>query len=270
MSMWADGVWIERDAPAAPISDRGFALGDGLFETILATAGALAHAPRHHARLAAGARGLDLPAPPPLDVWEPLALEALHRSDLAAARAAVRVVWTAGRSTRGLARDPQAHGALFISATPAPAPTTPASVVVSTIRRNETSPTARWKTLSYLDNVMARREAEATGADEALLLNTAGRVACAAAATVIAVIDGALVTPPVAEGALPGITRARLLEAGCGLVEQPIPIDALARASGIALANALIGVRPAMSLDGRPLDPDLPVLAAVAQAISAP
>lgn len=267
-TIWADGVWIEKDAPAAPVADRGFALGDGVFETILAEGGAPRCFARHHKRLVAAAAALGLPAPPGAEALEAIAREALDRSRLGAESAAVRIVWTAGRSARGLARDHTAPGALFVSATPAPRPTGAAVLTFSTIRRNETSPTARWKTLSYLDSVMARREAEAADADEAVMLNTQGRPACAAAATLLAVIDGALVTPPVAEGALPGITRARLLEAGCGLSERPLSREDLDRAAAVGLANALIGVRPARRLEDRDLDAAHPALRAAAAALA--
>lgn len=266
--IWADGLWIDNDAPAVPLADRGFALGDGVFETILAEGGAPRFFARHHDRLAAAAAALGLPAPPAAVTLETIGREALDRSRLGAERAALRIVWTAGRSARGLARDPAAPGALFVSAAPAPRPTSAAVLTLSTIRRNETSPTARWKTLSYLDSVMARREAEANGADEAVMLNTQSRVACAAAATLLAVIDGAFVTPPVTEGALPGITRARLLESGCGLTERALSRQDLDRAAALGLANALIGVRPARRLADRDLDTAHPALRAAEAALA--
>lgn len=269
MIVWADGRWIDAAAPAALLADRGFALGDGLFETVLAEQGAPRFLARHHARLAAGAAALGLPPPLSLGEIEMLARETLHRSQLDATRAAVRIAWTAGRSARGLARDPAAPGALYVSAAPAPAPGHPATLVTARMRRNETSPTAHWKTLSYLDSVMARREAELAGADEAVMLNTAGRVACAAAATLIVVVGDALVTPPLDDGALPGITRARLFDAGCGLVERRLTTADIEAAPAIALANALIGLRPAARLDGRALDPDHPRLRAAAAALVA-
>src|SRR5262249_14745293 len=63
----------------------------------------------------------------------------------------------------------------------------------------------------------ARAEAHAAGADEALLLNRAGRVACAAAANVFVLDDAGLRTPPVSEGSLPGVTRAALFDAAHSL-----------------------------------------------------
>ena len=67
------------------------------------------------------------------------------------------------------------------------------------------------KSLNYLNSVMAKREARLRGAHEGLILNLQGRVAEASVANVFAWIDGALVTPPTIDGALPGITRSTVI-----------------------------------------------------------
>src|SRR5205085_322053 len=87
------------------------------------------------------------------------------------------------------------------------------SVVVSDIRRNEFSPLANIKSLSYLDNVLAKKRAIRDGFDEAILLNTVGNVAEASAANVFIVTDQSqLITPRLQDGVLPGITRQVVLD----------------------------------------------------------
>jgi branched-subunit amino acid aminotransferase/4-amino-4-deoxychorismate lyase len=78
-------------------------------------------------------------------------------------------------------------------------------------RRNEGSPASRLKTLSYVDNVLARAEAKAAGADEAVMLNNRGDLACAAAANLFWIADGRCSPRPWHCGVLAGIARARLL-----------------------------------------------------------
>ncbi|HWA64110.1 MAG TPA: aminotransferase class IV, partial [Caulobacteraceae bacterium] len=94
-------------------------------------------------------------------------------------------------------------------------------------------------------------------ADEALMLNTAGEVACAAAANLFWVEAGALVTPALECGVLDGIVRARLIAlaraAGAEVREVRVGADALGGAEGLFLTNSLIGVRPVASLDGLPV-----------------
>ena len=77
----------------------------------------------------------------------------------------------------------------MITASGYDAPGGPASAIIATVtRRNEHSPLAGCKCLNFLDNILARQEAEKRGADEALLLNTAGRLAEASAANLFLVL----------------------------------------------------------------------------------
>ena len=267
MIAFVDGVWTSTGA--APLADRGFTLGDGLFETVLVIDGAPVRLFGHHARLAASADALGFAPPPAAAELEALARAIVARNGLDRARAAVRFSWTAGTSARGLSRAPASNGVLFATAAAAPRPDRPARVRASTIRRNESAPSARWKTMSYIDNVIARRDAEAAGGDEALLLNTNGRLAGAAAACVlVALNDGAFATPPVDEGALPSVTCAALVAAGAPIRTRPVSSDELHAAPALALVNALIGVRPVIELDGRPLDPDWPAFAPLTAALT--
>jgi branched-chain amino acid aminotransferase/4-amino-4-deoxychorismate lyase len=247
-----DGEWIE-DGDVLPADDRGLTLGDGLFETLLATDGALAHAALHFRRLAASAAALGLPPPPEPPRLEAAALETLTRNRLDRGRAAVRLTLTAGRSARGLARDPSAAARLLITASPAPEAGTPVRLATASVRRNPASPASRHKTLSYIDSVMALRQAHQAGADEAVMFNTRGRMACAAAANLVFRIDGKIVTPPLSEGVLAGTTRTRLLEALPEMGERRLTQAEARRADALVLTNVLRGIRPALSWDGRDL-----------------
>lgn len=239
-----------------PDDDRGFTLGDGLFETVLAEAGKLADWDAHVARLAAGCAALGLPAPKEA-VLRARADKALSRADLTRTRAAVRLTWTAGSGGRGLDRHAELTPRLVVTAAPAPAPKGPARLITASIRRNENSPTSRHKTLSSLDNVLARREALNAGADEAVMLNLAGRVSCAAAANLFWLEGEVFFTPALSCGVLAGIMRARVVAAltasGREVREVAAPPEALVRAKAIFLTNSLIGVRDVSEFDGRPL-----------------
>jgi branched-chain amino acid aminotransferase/4-amino-4-deoxychorismate lyase len=252
MIVWRDGDWIE-DGDVLPAEDRGLTLGDGLFETLLAVDGRLAHAGLHFGRLAASAAALGLPPPPEGARLEAVARETLSRNGLDRGRAALRLTLTAGRSARGLARDPSAAARLLVSASPAPEAGTPVRLATVSVRRNPASPASRHKTLSYIDSVMALREAHQAGADEAVMFNTAGRPASAAAANLVFRIDGEIVTPPLSEGILAGTTRTRLLAALPEIVERRLTRAEAKAADALVLTNALRGIRPALSWDGRAL-----------------
>jgi branched-chain amino acid aminotransferase/4-amino-4-deoxychorismate lyase len=252
----------------APPDDRGLLLGDGLFETVLYKAGRLVLWDAHLDRLTRGCAILGLPAPDP-DALAKAARRAVTEAALGAARAAVRLSWTAGSGGRGLDRAADPQPRLLATAAPAPRPDTPARLVVSAIRRNERSPTSRIKSLAYLDNVLARREARALGADEALMLNSRGQIAGGAAANLFWIRDDRLFTPALACGVLDGVMRAAVLEAaaGAGLeaIETARSLADLNHAQAIFLTNSLIGVRPVCAL-GRRSIPEDPRVRALAEA----
>jgi branched-chain amino acid aminotransferase/4-amino-4-deoxychorismate lyase len=132
-------------------------------------------------------------------------------------------------------------------------------LVIAKTRRNAASPASRLKTLSYLDNVLARREAAAAVADEAVMLNTSGEIACAAAANLFWVIDGALCTPAPRTGRLDGIMARHVVDAalalGLAVRETGDGPEALTNAEAIFLTSSLIGVRPAYLAGPRPPAP---------------
>ena len=233
---------------AIPLDDRGLLLGDGLFETVLAVDGDLPHLAAHLDRMAAGCAVLGLP----FDRDE--AARRVREATPAAGRFAVRLTLTAGSGRRGLDRPAAPLPRLFATAAPSTPPATPASAIVAATRRNEGSPAARLKTLSYLDNVLARAEARAAGADEAVMLNNRGALACAAAANLFWIEGGKLFTPRLDCGALAGITRARVMALEA-VEEVAAGVEALARAEAVFLTNSLIGVRPLSRLGERVFAP---------------
>lgn len=257
MICWLNGAFISVAQARIDPQDRGFLLGDGIFETLLAVDGVIKNAASHLARLndAASVVAIDLPFSQSdmTDAMQRL----LKENCLQSGRAVLRLTLTRGVGARGLLPPPDAVPTFLITAAAAlPAPLS-MRVIVSSFVRSEKSITARIKSTSYLDNILARREAQLRGADEALLYNTTGRLACASAANLFAVNSGVLLTPAVAEGALPGIMREEILRSARRLnipaFETVIDREVLQSATEIFLTNALIGVCPVTHIDGRPV-----------------
>jgi len=228
-----------------PLDDRGLLLGDGLFETILAKGGELILFEQHIDRMQRSCMALGLPAPD-LEDARSLCQSTLDDSGFAADRAAVRMTMTAGSGGRGLDRPASPEPHIFASVAPAPKPEGPVVLITSDLRRNEGSPSARLKTLSYLDNVLARRMAAPA---DALLLNNRGEIACAAAANIFWIRNGQFYTPHKDCGVLDGVMRRRVMD--IALVEEVrAPRAMLEGAEAIFLTSSLIGVRPVSRLDG--------------------
>lgn len=255
---------------AIPLDDRGLLLGDGLFETLLFTRGALMLAEDHAQRMQAGAATLGLPAPTTAE-FIACAGAAVDRAGLSGARAAVRVTLTAGSGGRGLDRPAEPQPRLFATAAPSAKPDTVATLAIAATRRNQASPASRLKTLAYLDNVLARREATAAGADEAVMLNTLGELACAAAANLFWLQAGVLMTPAPQTGRLDGVVARQVIVAAAaqGLQVRQVRAgaEALEGADAIFLTNSLMGVRPGGLVGRAPPAPSL-VVERLAAAVS--
>ena len=105
------------------------------------------------------------------------------------------------------------------------------------------------KSTNYAAHILARRAAIANGADDAVLVNQHGRATGTTAGNIFVLRNGVLITPTTDEGALPGITRARIL-ALSQIEEWPITTgqvtgETLAQASALVMCNAVMGVVPA-------------------------
>ncbi len=255
-TVWLNGDLVGTEAARIDPRDRGFLLGDGVFETFAAADGYVYRLAEHLARLRAGAAVLGIPVPAH-DI-ERVVQAVLEANGLARGRAALRLTLIHGVGPRGLLAPVDPQPTLLLTAVATSAPPEAMTAVTATVRRNEHSPTASIKHMSYLDNVIARNEAAARGADEALMLNTAGNIAEASAANVFAVVaGGTLVTPASTEGALPGVTRRAVIELAAGLDlgvhETIVSVERLAEADEAFLTNSLIGVCPLVALDGRPI-----------------
>lgn len=234
------------------LDDRGFTLGDGLFETVLALAGELQAIDRHLARLRSSAEAIGL-SPTDPDKAVAAMRAAITQAGLGKSRAAVRLTYSAGPGGRGLERPVMPSPVMVAVASASPLWEGPARLAVSTIRRNEGAPSSRFKTLSYIDNIMARREAMERGAQEAVLLNHAGHVAGAAAGNLFWLDGDVLCTPSIECGALPGVMRAQVIEAalaeGRRVREDRFQLAALQAGRDLFITNALIGRRPAIFPD---------------------
>ncbi len=248
-----DLVWVNgalSTQPGVDITDRGFIWGDGVFETLRAENGRGLHMRRHWRRLRAGAAVLEMPV-----LFSDGALSAAVRDLLEEYEgpAAVLLTLTRGPTPRGLLPAREGLPTVMITASAVGEQPGPASLTIATVtRRNEYSPLARIKVLSTLDGRLARQEAARKGADDALMLNIQGRLAGASAANVFFLFGDTIVTPPVEEGALPGVRRELALELIPGIVQSQVMVEEAMEADDILLTSSLM-LRPAASLEGRPL-----------------
>lgn len=265
--VWVDGRLLPAEGAHVSAFDRGFQLGDGVFETLRVWRQRPAELPEHLARLRRSATGLGIALPDDLEarVARGLAdLLAVEGPDGPADDAAVRITASRGPMLgRGLLpADESAPATLVIQAWPV-APPAPGHLerglhlVLSAVRRDPENPLASLKTTSRADSVYARLEARRAGADDALFLTVDGYLSEATTANVFLVRAGELATPSLACAILPGTTRAWLLgwalRSGLQPLEALLTTRDLIEAEEAFLCSSVAGILPLTRFEGRPI-----------------
>ncbi len=235
---WADGRLVAPGAPALAADDAGFLHGLAVYDTVFVERGAPVALEAHLARLADAARALGI-GPPPHEPARALA-ELVRALDERGAPARVLVRLTLARGAPG------AGTTLVATARPwREPPAAGADVVLAQRRRVAGDPLARYKLAARPDLALARERARAVGADEALVLASEGDVLEGTVTNVFVLCDGALVTPPVERGCLPGIVRAQVLALARSepppgvraVAEESVPIGLLERCDELWLSG---------------------------------
>ncbi|NQU60079.1 MAG: aminotransferase class IV [Rhodospirillales bacterium] len=248
MKMHLNGLLVEADEARIDPTDRGLTLGDGLFETIAVRGAKPSRLDAHLARLRDGADVLGLNLPTKDRDLKGALQDVIEANDVD--EGLLRLTVTRGPAPRGLLPPtPSQPTVMIVAFSQALTPMMAVSAVISTTtRRNEHSPLARIKTTNFLDGILAGQEAAKRGADDALLLNTAGNLAEASTSNLFLVLGGTPVTPLLAEGALPGVMRADVIKA-LGARERSLKPSDLGLASEAFLTNSA-GIRALVSVDG--------------------
>jgi len=249
---WVNGELLSPDRAAISPLDTGFLYGEGLFETMRAYGAKVFRLPQHLHRLLTAAAELSF-TPPASQSLAGAIQEALDASGLEDAALRLTV-------TPGLAGSATPTVVVLVRPLALPPPELYASgchvVSVPSAHAPET-PLRRIKSLNYLDKVLAQRAASHKGAHEAILVDPDGCVIEGAMRNIFAVFDGELITPPLARGFLPGITRAAVLEIAeadsIPQAERDLPLTQLYAADEAFLTSSLAEILPVASTDGNPM-----------------
>jgi branched-chain amino acid aminotransferase len=271
--VWVDGEVRPAETTHLSAFDRGFQLGDGVFETLRAHGGRPTELPEHLARLHRSADGLDIALPDDVDarladgLTSLLAAEGLDGPD---GDASIRITVSRGPyRTRGvLPPHEDVPATLVIQAWPVdPAPASHLQrglhLVTSRVRRDPQDPLASLKTTSRAEYVYARLEARRAGADDALFLTITNHLSESTSANIFLVRRGReLATPSLDCAILPGTTRSWLLAwaAGVGLepVEGRLTRMDLVSADEAFLCSSVAGILPVTQFDGERIDDGRP------------
>jgi branched-chain amino acid aminotransferase len=248
---WVNGQLTPAGQATLPLLDHGITVGDGVFEAMRIVDGQVFALTRHIRRMARSAAGLRLEFPGE-EVIRRVVAEVVEANAerLNGPVDVVRVTLTAGRGAIGSGRLPGSRPSLFALVTAHDLEPATTTVITVPFTRNQTGALAGLKTTSYAENALALALAKDAGASEALFPNTEGRLTEGTGSNVFLVLDGRLVTPPLSDGALGGVTRDLLLD-WTDAVEQSLPMDALWQAEEVFVTSTGRNVQAVVAADGR-------------------
>ena len=257
--IYIDGKYFEEADAKVSVFDHGLLYGDGVFEGIRFYNGRVFRLQEHMERLWDSARSICLDIPMSRPEMDEALLETIRRNDLRDGY--VRLVVTRGIGNLGL--NPihcKRPSVIIIVSTISlyPEQVYRKGLTVVTVPTRRMSPATlnpAIKSLNYLNNVLARIEANLASADEALMLNDAGNVAECTADNVFIIKRGQIMTPPITAGALRGITRSVVFEIaaefGIKISEPEITRHDLYIADEAFLTGTAAEVIPMINVDGR-------------------
>jgi branched-chain amino acid aminotransferase len=259
--IYIDGkFYAEADAKVS-VFDHGLLYGDGIFEGIRFYNGRVFRLEEHLERLWDSARSILLEIPMSQRAMTEALLETIRQNDLR--EGYIRLIVTRGVGNLGLNPEQcKAPSVIIITAQIALYPEAVyrnglSVVTCATRRTNPSALNPAVKSLNYLNNVMARIEANLANADEALMLNDEGNVAECTADNVFIVKRGQIFTPPITAGALRGITRSVVFEiaaeTGIRVTEADITRHDVFIADEAFLTGTAAEIIPVVKADGRPI-----------------
>lgn len=240
-----NGEIIDSNTATVSIFDRGLTLGHGLFETgFIDKNQKIQLFDYHFQRLCHSCKLLGINNPFNSTTLKAF-LNDLYIANSIKEKCGFRLTITDGISERGLLKTTQSQSQFFITLFDSIPKSTPLSLKIVKTRRNEINLSSRVKSISYIDNILAKKEAIASGFDEALLLNQQGLISEGATTNIFIVKDNKIYTPAICHGALPGVMRAYLIDTlkKPAIQIKKITNQLLFSADEIFVTNALTGIR---------------------------
>ena len=259
MKVYINGKYYDKDDAKVSVFDHGFLYGDGIFEGIRLYNKNVFKLPKHIDRLFRSARAIMLDMPWSKQEIMDAVCDACRVNNLTDGY--IRLVVSRGKGALGLSprscSDPQLiiiadqiqlyPDELYQNGLKA--------ITVPTRRNSHAALPPMVKSLNYLNNILAKIEAQNLGYQECLLLNNEGYVAECSGDNVFIVFEGQLITPPVSAGSLGGMTRQTAIELakklGIEFVEKPLTRFDIWTADECFLTGTAAKLIPLVELDGR-------------------
>ncbi len=261
LKIWMDGKLVEKADAKVSVYDHGLLYGDGIFEGIRVYNGKIFECEAHIRRLYDSAKAIRLKIP-----LGPAELKSAMEQTVKANNfneCYIRVLVTRGVGSLGIDPNKCANPSLVIIADIIQVYPKEmfekgiAVITASVLRMHPSALSPRIKSLNYLNNILARIEANDAGVSDAIMLNQDGNVAEATVQNVFIVREGVVMTPTTHDGILEGVTRKVMIDIcrklGVTCIEKSIQRLDLYIADEMFLTGTGGEVMPVTTIDGRPI-----------------
>ena len=259
LMIYLDGSFVSEHEATISVFDHGLLYGDGVFEGIRAYHNRVFRLREHLQRLYESAKSIMLEIPLSPEEMQEVVLETLRRNNLRSAY--IRLVVTRGKGDLGLDPRKCPNPSIFCIASsiqlyPEELYEKGLEVItVATPRNYNEALNPQIKSLNYLNNILAKIEANLAGTEEAIMLNPQGYVAEATGDNVFMIKEGVLFTPPGFASILNGITRNAVMELarrrGLAVKEELLTRHDLYVADQVFLTGTAAELVPVIKIDGR-------------------
>jgi branched-chain amino acid aminotransferase len=251
--VYINGHFVPAEQAKVSVFDSAYLYGQGLFETLVAVDGRILFLKEHLARLKKGARLLKIPFPK-IDFQKTLQkllrINKLQNAYLRINLSAEEDVGARGSQSRDI------HLSIFAK----PADPYPrrlyqkgARLIIIQSVVNDCVPIAQIKTTNYLVKMLARNEIKKRRADEGILLNAKGFVCECAGSNIFMIKGKRLITPPVSDGLMPGVTRQQVItvapKQGLKVIEKSFKPSSLFKADEVFITSTIKGVMPVATIE---------------------
>jgi branched-subunit amino acid aminotransferase/4-amino-4-deoxychorismate lyase len=250
MIVYFNGKYIDENKVSLSIKDRGFLLGDGVFETILYKNKKLIFFDLHTKRLKRSLKRIFINFNESKSSLSNKINKLIKRNNLENDNLSIRITITRGKSERGIDILPNSKVFLLITSSKIKnnLRMKPLKLSISNIIRNETSITSKYKTINYLDNIIAKHEAIRSKFDDVLFINSKNNICCSSTSNFFYRENKKIFTPPIQDGVLDGTIR-EILIAKRKVAVKSIKLNNLKNCKEVFITNSLFGIRPVEKIE---------------------
>lgn len=258
LTVFLNGQYLPANEASISVFDRGLNYGDGIFETLRTYKGEIFTLGLHIERLRESAKKLAIPLKDDEASWEIILKRLLELNSLQEEDSYIRITITRGTDFGGLNSDMKTEPNMIVVNKPLRSSIKDQQKngikgTILDVRGKSPYMLTNIKSLNFLPNVLGKMEVSAMGMDEGFFLSTRGSLTEGTTTNIFLVKGNELLTPPVEDGLLPGVTRDIVIDLagqkGLEVTERGFDKEEVLHSDEAFVTNSVIEITPLIELD---------------------